>query len=58
MKRIETLVERFAHLITNPIFIKEPYKKIWDFYFGELGCGFMPEKKVIEWLKEEIEENI
>ena len=54
MKRIEKYVERFAHLITNPIFTKEPFKEIWDFYFGNLGCGFMTEKQVIDWLNQEI----
>jgi hypothetical protein len=55
MKRIETLTERLAHLITNPIFIKEPFKEIWDFYFSDLGCGFMSEQQVIDWLNENIE---
>lgn len=54
-KRIETLTGRIAHLITNPIFTKSPFKEIWDFYFSELGCGFMAEKQVIEWLNEYVE---
>ena len=54
-KRIETMVDRIAHLITNPIFTKSPFKEIWNFYFSELDCGFMSEKQVIEWLNENVE---
>lgn len=34
MKRIEKYVERFAHLITNPIFTKEHLKKFGIFILG------------------------
>lgn len=56
MKRIETMAELFAHLITNNS--ERPFNDIWDSYFGnfnkEFGIGKMNIIEVEKWLLKEI----
>ena len=52
MKRIETMVELFAHLITRND--NRPFNELWDFYFSSYDIGHKNIYEIIDWLNEEV----
>ena len=54
MKRIETMIDLFAHLITRND--DAPFNEVWNFYFGNLGLEHKNIYEVSKWLNEEVKE--
>ena len=54
-KRIETMVDLFAHLITRND--DRPFNKVWEMYFGNMNLEHKNMEEVEAWLNEEVEED-
>ena len=53
-KRIETMVDLFAHLITRNN--DRPFNEVWEMYFGNMNLEHKNMEEVEQWLNEEVEE--
>ena len=60
MKRIETMADLFAHLMTRSELDTTPFNRIWDFYFStfheKYDIGNMNILELQHWLLEEVED--
>lgn len=54
-KRVETMVELFAHLITRND--DRPFNYVWDMYFADKDLGHKNIEEVEQWLNEEVDDD-